>query len=203
MEDPIVVRKRSMRKHLLEQRAGLGETERERMDWDIAQAVLGTVWWQSAQTVYTYLSFGSEVDTRRLIREAWDAQKTVALPWCVPHTRDIRWFVVDTFDGLVRSKLGIEEPVPDPAREVGAAADARSLALVPALTFDRAGYRLGYGGGFYDGFLAGFGGTSVGLCRDGFLIDDLDALGLLESHDRPVDAIVTNIYVVIRRKPVR
>ena len=157
MEDPIVVRKRSMRKHLLEQRAGLGEAERERMDWDIAQAVLGTVWGQSAQTVYTYLSFGSEVDTRRLIREAWDARKTVALPWCVPHARDLRWFAVDTFDGLVRSKLGIEEPVPDPAREVDVKGDASSLALVPALTFDRAGYRLGYGGGFYDGFLAGFG----------------------------------------------
>lgn len=203
MEDPIVVRKRSMRKHLLEQRAGLGEAERERMDWDIAQSVVDTAWWQSAQTVFTYLSFGSEVDTRRLIRETWDAQKTVALPWCVPHTRDLRWFAVDSFDGLVRSELGIEEPVPDPAHEVDVKGDASSLALVPALTFDRAGYRLGYGGGFYDGLLAGFRGVSIGLCRDGFLIDDLDAMGLLESHDRPVDAVATNIDVVMRRRSDR
>ena len=193
MEDPIVARKRTMRKHLLEQRARLGKVERERMDEDIARAVLGAEWWQSAQTVYTYLSFGSEVDTRRLIREAWDAQKVVALPWCVPHTRDIRWFSVDSFDGLVRSKLGIEEPVPDPAREVDAMGDVCSLALVPGLSFDRAGFRLGYGGGFYDGFLAGFRGVSVGLCRAQFQIDDLGVQGLLELHDRPVDVVVTNL----------
>ena len=70
------------------------------------------------------------------------------------------------------------------------------IALVPGLTFDGHGFRLGYGGGFYDTFLARFEGVSVGLCRDAQMSRDLCAEGLLDAHDLPVQIVVTNSKVV-------
>ena len=115
----------------------------------------------------------------------------VALPWCVPGTHEMRWYRVTSFDALVRSPLGVEEPVPDPANEQLLDTGQRMLALVPGLTFDAAGYRLGYGGGFYDTFLAGFRGVSVGLCRETTLSRDLRAAGVIDEHDLPVDLVVS------------
>ena len=70
------------------------------------------------------------------------------------------------------------------------------LALVPGLTFDRFGYRLGYGGGYYDRLLAAFTGDAVGLCRQAQLADDLDARGLVCAYDQRVPVVVTENEVI-------
>ena len=189
----ITERKRALRTELKARRAALDPYARERADASIARNVRSTCAWQAARTVFAYLSFGTEVDTRWLVQAAWGADKVVALPWCVPHTRHMRWFIVDSLDGLVRSALGVEEPVPDPQRELQPTGMTDAVALVPGLAFDRQGFRLGYGGGFYDGFLTGFRGTTLGLCRKGFLVDDLGACGVLESHDCSVGMVVTEV----------
>jgi 5-formyltetrahydrofolate cyclo-ligase len=62
---------------------------------------------------------------------------------------------------------------------------------VPALAFDELGYRLGYGGGFYDVFLADFPGISIGLGRQAQMMDDFSACGVREACDVPVDLVVT------------
>ncbi len=82
------------------------------------------------------------------------------------------------------------------ARSHAAAASPTSgtlctIAVVPALAFDGQCRRIGYGGGFYDAFLAGFGGRTVGLCFDALLQDDLAALGCAEPHDVSLDMVVT------------
>ena len=96
-----------------------------------------------ADGVFTYLSFGAEVDTRELIERAWSLGKTVALPRVVPGTRQMRWYAVDSLDCLERSSFGVEEPPADPAREVTPRDFHTPVALVPGLAFDREGYRLG------------------------------------------------------------
>lgn len=114
--------------------------------------------------------------------------KVVALPRVVPGTRAMRWFSVDSLEGLERSPFGVEEPPADAAREVFPAVLPLALALVPGLAFDAAGFRLGYGGGFYDTFLADFPGTTVGLCRT----CQLSAVPLPRGpYDLPVGLVVT------------
>ena len=181
--------KAGLRARLLAERAALAADARERTDAGIAARVAGLPEFAAADTVLTYLSFGPEVDTRAIIRQAWAAGKRVALPCCVPGTRAMEWYVVDTLDGLVRCRFGMEEPAPDPARAVAPdAVGPHALALVPGLAFDRRGFRIGYGGGFYDRFLAEFAGVSAGLVRDDVL---LPALPALEEPDAPVDVVVT------------
>lgn len=185
-------RKRELRRHLREVRKDMGTEARSSADAVIEERLCASSEFLQADVLLTYLDFGPEVRTRGIIERAWASGKIVAIPWCVPGTHEMRWYKVTSFDALVRSKLGVEEPVPDDANEQPLGTGERMLALVPGLTFDPAGYRLGYGGGFYDTFLAGFDGVSVGLCRKAQLSDDLRAEGVIDEHDLPVQFVVTD-----------
>ncbi len=190
--------KHALRKQLKDRRAALSTEERRHVDALIADCVCGLEVFARADILLSYLSFGSEVDTRAIIERAWAAGKTVALPRCVtraPEQPRMEWLQVDSFDGLARGPLGVLEPSPAIHKRLDLnSLTASSLALVPALAFDIDGYRLGYGGGFYDAFLAQFPGASAGLCRETFLLESLgDAL---EPHDQPVSLVITEQRVV-------
>ena len=184
--------KKELRAQMLAQRNALDAVERQAMDAALAARVEELPEWADAQVVFPYLSFGTEVDTRQLIADAWAQGKRVALPRCVPGSREMAWYIVESLDGLVKSKLGVEEPVEDPTREIdpcGAETAPHALVLVPGFTFDAQGYRLGYGGGFYDVFLSRYKGAAVGLCRDCFF----DAVELTRGEfDLPVGLVVTD-----------
>lgn len=183
--------KRRMRTQMRRLRIGQDADARARADAAIRERLCALRALEEAEVVLSYLSFGSEVDTRGIIERAWAAGKAVALPRCVPGTRMMQWYRVHSFDGLERNRLGMDEPRPDPACEQLTDTGERMLALVPGLAFDTSGYRLGYGGGFYDTFLAGFNGVSVGLCRELLLRESLQNEGVVESHDLPVQLVVT------------
>ena len=112
-------------------REGLIPGERRAIDEAIARNVAALPEFAAADAVFTYLSFGAEVDTRELIQRAWEAGKTVCLPRVVPGTREMRWYTVQSLDRLVRSSFGVEEPPDDPSREVHPADFVRPVALVP------------------------------------------------------------------------
>lgn len=171
-------------------RASLPDARRAAADAAIARGVLGLSAYRAADVVLAYLSMRDEVETREIIRDAWMRKKVVALPYCVPRTRDLRWFRVERLDGLVRNRFGVEEPDPVTAVEVNWRQAAVPVALVPALCIDDEGYRLGYGAGFYDRFLADFTGVSIGLCRAAQRVKSLRGLGAVGVFDQPVDVVV-------------
>ena len=188
-------RKHALRARFKQVRRELGEDSRVVADAGIEAGLIALPEFADAEVLLTYLDFGPEVRTRGIIQAAWDAGKVVALPWCVPGTHEMRWYRVTSFDALVRSKLGVEEPVPSSVNEQTLATGQRMLALIPGLTFDDAGYRLGYGGGFYDNFLARFDGVSVGLCREAAWSRNLRAEGIIDEHDLPVQLVVSEARV--------
>lgn len=188
--------KKILRAEMKTTREALGEERRRAADEAIARNLAGIEEYRQAQVVFAYYSTSIEVDTHGIIRAALRAGKRIALPRCVPRTRTMRWHLVGRIadlDDLERSVFGIDEPRDDPSTAVDPSTleGAHALALAPALAFDERGYRLGYGGGFYDEFLAEFAGTSAGLCRDACLLEDLKAKGAVEPHDRPVNLVVT------------
>lgn len=186
-------RKKAARQHFRAVRKSISPEERARIDRAIVEWVMALPEFVACDVLLPYLSFGAEVETRDLIRGAWKAEKVVALPWCVPGTREMRWFRVSSLDNLVKSSFGVEEPVPDAASELDPSGESRILAVVPGLTFDVRGHRLGYGGGFYDAFLSSFAGVSVGLCRSAQLSHEVAGI---EDHDQAVDIVATEDGVV-------
>ena len=174
--------------------------KRDACDGTIADVVCGLPEFERAGMILTYASFGSEVPTYDIMRRAWLEGKRVALPRCGSEPHVMTWHVVESVEGLVCSSFGMREPPFDCATQLSlqdvSCEDA--LALVPGLCFDEGGYRLGYGGGYYDAFLADFGGTSIGLCREADLLHSLAELGVLEAHDIPVDMVVTQRRCLLR-----
>ena len=150
-------------------------------DVRITQQVLSLPAFQAAERVFAYCSVVPEVDTHAILAQARRRGKTVALPVTQPDGQ-MRFA---RFDGaLVPGRFGIPEP-PRSARTL--LPQPGDLMLVPALAYDRAGRRLGRGGGYYDRFLARVDCCTVGLIRAAFLLDALPA----EWNDVPVSAVIT------------
>ncbi len=194
--EAVDTRKKELRRRFRTIRKELGEEGRSAIDARIEANLVSLPEFSEMDVLLAYLDFGPEVRTRGIIQRAWDAGKTVALPWCVPGTHEMRWFIITSFDDLVRSSLGVEEPVPNDETEQLLGTGERMIALVPGLTFDAAGYRLGYGGGFYDTFLAKFDGVSVGLCREAQFSNNLVAEGIIDAHDLPAQLVVTEEHII-------
>lgn len=185
--------KQILRTQLKAMRRGLGPSLRASVDAALAWHVLGLPQWEAAPIVLAYLSVREEVDTRALVASALAAGKRVAVPRVVGPRR-LAWYEVGVGEAFERSRMGIDEPHERPERLVDVGAlGVDALALVPGLAFDARGYRLGYGGGFYDAFLRDFAGVSVGLCRSAMLLESLAALGATEPHDLPVGLVVTEM----------
>lgn len=180
--------KSALRERMKARRNDMPVGEWLRANEAIADRVCATDAWRQADCLLAYAPLGSEVSTKLLIERALASGKTVALPRCAG-PRTLRWYQVDGLDNLEISAYGIGEPPADPARQVIPSSSA--LALVPGLAFDREGRRLGYGGGYYDAFLADFPGASIGVCFACQLVESLADQGAIEPHDVPVGAVVT------------
>ena len=123
--------------------------------------------YRNCKTLLCYVSTASEVDTRTLIERALSDGKRVAVPYCIDGTRDLHFYLIGGLHELIPRTFGVLEPVPEKSRKL--VDFSASMCIVPGLCFDRAGYRLGYGGGYYDRFLNKYGGISVGICHHQFL----------------------------------
>lgn len=194
--------KAEVRRAMRAARAAQAAADRAAEDEAIRARVRSRTAWQHAELVLAYVSRGSEVETRRLIRDAWGEGKEVAVPRCVAPGR-MAWARIASFGEVAPGFCGIEEPVASAPAVDDTELTATALALVPGLAFDRHCRRLGAGGGYYDRFLARFPGMSVGLCRRCQLVDDLAVRGAIEPFDVPLDLVVTpDLLLVCEAHPV-
>lgn len=139
------------------------------------------------ETVMIYVNFRSEVATIGLISELRLTHQVAAPRVTAPEFMDA---MLITGQPLVRSRLGIMEP---PATATLVEPDSIDAVLVPGLAFDPKGYRLGYGGGYYDRFLARCSrALRIGLAFDSQIVDSVRP----HSRDQPLDLLVTERRVI-------
>ena len=185
-------RKERLRKRVLAVRMGLDRGQVEVGGQAILEKVLGLEAYRRAKLVHTYVSSKeNEVDTRALICTCLKHGKRVAVPVVMPGTKTLTHALIDGPDQLIVGPWGLAQP--DPAVATWLPAEARTdLVVVPGLAFDRRGHRIGWGGGYYDRFLAQVQAVKIGLCYDALVLDCIPG----EPHDVPVDLVVaeTTIY---------
>jgi 5-formyltetrahydrofolate cyclo-ligase len=155
--------------------------------------------YRRARTVLATLSFGTEWDTRAFAEGVLADGKTLVLPRVVREPRQLELYAVRNLAAdLVPGVWGIEEP--DPARCRKMALSEVDFALVPALSCDRAGVRLGYGAGYFDRLLAGAGTRTfrVVALPEALVRERVPA----EPHDVPVDALLTEReFLTMKSRP--
>jgi len=139
-------------------------------------------YYRQAASIYAYLPYNQEVRTWEIIRRAWADGKRVAVPKVYGDTMKFLW--LENFEEIAPGGWDIPEPTFDEPE----ADDEKALILMPGLAFDPMGYRVGYGGGFYDKYLEKHPQHKlVALCYPFQMFDFLD----VEAHDVPVDLVIS------------
>ncbi|RHW38505.1 5-formyltetrahydrofolate cyclo-ligase [Lysinibacillus yapensis] len=151
-------------------------------------------------TIAITISNKREVDTIELIKQLWKLNKTVVVPKCHPKDRTMDFYKIENFDQLETVYMDLKEPKTDCT--VLVSPDEIDCMVVPGIVFDKKGYRIGYGGGYYDRYLVRFNGKLISLA---FSIQVVESVPV-EPHDQPVDLILTEtdrIECTLNRKELR
>ena len=137
--------------------------------------------YRSAKTIYGYLPYNQEVRTVAMLEQALRDGKRVAVPKC--YGDEMKFIFMEDLSLVEKGYANIPEPIADGP----IADDETALVLMPGLAFDREGHRIGYGGGFYDKFLAAEPGhPTLALCYDFQMLEHLET----EIFDIPVDTVL-------------
>ena len=136
--------------------------------------------YQKAHSIYGYLPYNQEVRTTPMLRQAQLDGKRVAVPKC--YGDEMRFIWLDDLSRVEKGYANIPEPIDDGP----IADDPTALVLMPGLAFDPQGHRIGYGGGFYDKFLAKEMHPTLALCYDFQMLEHLET----EQFDIPVDTVL-------------
>lgn len=124
-----------------------------------------------AENVLIYAPLEDEPDVLPIAIEALRQGKHVAFPKADPNGHTMEFHFVSDLSELTSQAMGIMEPSSDAQIYIPEDDDGCSVCFVPGLLYDRGGYRLGYGGGYYDRYLPRFRGCKVGICYTDFIID--------------------------------
>lgn len=168
MPDERIEAKAQLRSHCRKLRAALGDETRARASQTICDELSTWPIFQQSKTILTYMPIKDEVDLTALL--SCHPEKRWVLPRILPEENHHMAFHLYDAARLVRHPFGMAEPAADLPTVPPEAID---LALVPGLAFDRQGWRLGYGGGYFDRFLKKFAGISVGVLFHALLLDSV------------------------------
>lgn len=187
--------KGNLRTEIKQWRTNLDKRYKSRLDSRLRQRLIATYQYRDCDTLLIYASTAIEVDTFAIIEHALQHGRRVALPRCIKGTRDMAFHYITAVDQLKPGAFGVLEPTED--LPIWQPEDG-GLAVVPALSLDSFGYRLGYGGGYYDRFLSGFTGETIGITYSENYCYRLNH----GRYDVPLGAVLTDKFVrkITRKK---
>lgn len=173
--------KKKLRQQIREQKRAMTAAQIEEKSRLLGLKFLSSEAYRKAEALYGYMPYNQEVRTVPILEQALRDGKRVAVPKV--YGDEMRFLYVTDLSHMEKSEYGIPEPIADePVAE-----DRNALVLMPGLAFDRDGHRIGYGGGFYDKFLAAEPDhPTVALCYDFQVVEQLP----VEEYDIPVDCVI-------------
>ena len=186
--NPASTEKEYLRDYFSEKRSQLCEDidRKNALDSEIQVRLIVSPEYRAAKRILVYMALPFEISTSMIIHAALANNKIVALPVCVENGGMVFRQVTDIAE-LRPGAFGILEP-DDSCPEIEA--DENDLCVCPAMCSDMRGYRLGYGGGYYDRFLKSFNGVKAALCYSESVIPSIDT----DDHDIRMDVIHTDSY---------
>ena len=137
---------------------------------------------KNASVVFCYVSYASEVNTHTLIKQMLMLGKTILVPLCTDKNGSMISVKINSFDDLREGMYGIFEPVcriPFDKTKI-------DVSIIPGVAFDKNGYRIGYGKGYYDRFLADISPFKIGILHSELFFDSLPH----DENDVQVDMVI-------------
>jgi 5-formyltetrahydrofolate cyclo-ligase len=181
--------KKEWRQLISRLKSDLPEEEWRERSNDIHELLFSQSLWRDSEHIALYLSVEREVDTLAIIQRGWELGKRIYLPKCHTKEKQLVFYHVESLDQLEVVYYGIPEPVPAYCEKLRL--EEVELIIVPGLAFDQRGYRIGYGGGYYDRFLSKLT-HQVDTFSLAFSFQVVKKQELPnDSFDIPVDGIIT------------
>ena len=172
--------KQELRTMIRQKKRAMTEAEIEKKSAQLGRLLADSEVYRSARVIYGYLPYNQEVRTIPMLELAIRDGKRVAVPKV--YGDEMKFIYLDDLTRIAKGYAGIPEPIADEP----IACDRDALVLMPGLAFDPKGHRIGYGGGFYDRFLASEPEhPTVALCYDFQMLPNLET----EEFDIPVDQV--------------
>lgn len=173
--------KKELRRQIRELKRAMTEEQIVEAGIRLGELFLNCPEYQAAKTVYGYLPYNQEVRIVPMLEQAMRDGKRVAVPKC--YGDQMRFIYMDDLSKVENGYANIPEPIADGP----VADDPTALVLMPGLAFTEDGKRMGYGGGFYDKFLAAEPNhPTVALCYSFQMVEDIPT----EDYDIPVDRVL-------------
>ena len=173
--------KKELRRQIREMKRAMTSEQIDAASARLGELFLNCPQYKEAKTIYGYLPYNQEVRTVPMLEQAMKEGKRVAVPKC--YGEEMRFIYMDDLSKVEKGYANIPEPIADDP----VADDKTALVLMPGMAFTKDGKRMGYGGGFYDKFLAAEPEhPTVALCYDFQMVEDLPT----EDYDIPVDCVL-------------
>ncbi len=179
--------KKQIRKEYLDKRNKLSQEKREKASEKITERLLKMPEVKNASTVFAYASYKSEVSTKKLIQTLLLEGRKVALPRV--NGTEMEFYEISSWEDLFPGYQGILEPSKGDAEAVRP--HSRDVMLLPGVSFDYSGNRIGYGGGYYDRYLKSLPGKKPVLIGLAFYKQVYPTFLPAEPQDETVTYVVT------------
>ena len=173
--------KKELRDYIRKHKRAMTKEQIAEKSEKLGELFLASDLYKQAKNIYGYLPYNQEVRTTAMLEQAQRDGKRIAVPKILGDTMIFIW--LDDLTAVERGYSGIPEPID----LTPVADDPTALVLMPGMAFDPEGHRCGYGGGFYDKFLASEPNhPTLALCYDFQMLDHLET----EEFDIPVDCVL-------------
>lgn len=177
--------KQSLRKQMIHQLKLINPEEKLAIGKQLTTHLFNTSIWKDASVIGVTVSQNFEWDTKTIIEQAWEERKKVTVPKCNITNKQLSFYQIKTKTDLEHGYANIMEPIIAQTKKVDK--QLIELLIVPGIMFDKHGYRIGFGGGYYDRFLSSFTGITVSLAHTKQIINSLP----VEVYDIPVQFLIT------------
>ncbi|KGX90862.1 hypothetical protein N781_05680 [Pontibacillus halophilus JSM 076056 = DSM 19796] len=177
--------KKELRKYGKNVLSHMSNDEKERASHLIYEHLFSHPYWKQSHTIGVTLSGEIEIDTTPILERGWKEGKRMAVPKCEPKQKGMTFYSYVQGDELETVYFGLKEPIEVSEKAINQS--GLELILVPGLLFTKEGYRIGFGGGFYDRYLENYSGRTIGLATKQQLLSQMP----VDSFDQPVDDVIT------------
>ncbi|WP_243524444.1 5-formyltetrahydrofolate cyclo-ligase [Bacillus pseudomycoides] len=185
-----------LRKKIVGKMNSLSKEQHKTLSEQIVFSLYEQKEWRDAQTIGITLSMEHEVNTYVIIEQAWREGKKVVVPKCNRETRTMTFRQITNFDQLETVYMSLREPIP--ALTVEVEVNEIELLFVPGVAYTRRGERIGYGGGYYDRYLAEYERKTLSLAFDFQIVSYIPT----EPFDQNVQKIITEKETIVQNELV-
>ncbi|MBM7660842.1 5-formyltetrahydrofolate cyclo-ligase [Bacillus mesophilus] len=182
--------KKELRLQVKERLESLSTYEFQQNCEKVAYQLYNTNVWMKSKTIGITISRGREIETRQIIERAWKEGKKVAVPKCYSEQHKMEFYFITSFEQLEVVFFGLQEPVL--ALTEHAPANDLELLIVPGICYTEKGYRIGYGGGYYDRYLEHYQQDTVSLLLECQLVPEIPVY----SYDLPIQKLISEERII-------